>query len=152
VKLGDSLLAIRLDNGATAAFPFVDRGYGNGVAECSTKAYLDLGGTFGRRPEGQLYKSDTPELRFLYLAFPKGRKPSAVLAQIAKLDNSNAFPVLLAFIVKATATVKYGQVNTNPVWEYEQWKKLPDERRYNPDIMDFGDLIDVGLRDNGFSP
>lgn len=151
LSVGDTLLAIRLDNGDSAAFPFLDSGKGNAVAECSSTAYIRLGGTFKVGLGGMLYKADDPGPHFLYLAFPRGRTPAAVLHQISTYDNSEEFTAILSYIAKATASVRYGQVNQDPVWNYNQWKRTPENRRHlNTELNDFGDVIDVALRDNGF--
>jgi hypothetical protein len=147
----DKVLAIRLDLSTdTLVFPFLDAG-GNdsdAVAECSWTAFTELGGSFTRRPTGQLLKNG--ELLLLYLAFPNGQTPAAVLSEIGRLDNADEFPIILAFIANASAAVGRGRVGQNPLQEYERWKKLLPERQFRPDIINLDDVIAQGLMANGF--
>ena len=150
LNVGDQLLAIRLDTGQSVTFPFLDSGNWDAIGECSSTAYTSLGGTFARVGSG-LYKNDSPEPKFLFLAFPNGRSPSSVLSQISKFDNAEEFPVILSYVSLVVAGVKSGSVTRNPLMDYEQWKKLRGERRFNPDVNDYAALIDLPLRDNGYS-
>jgi hypothetical protein len=144
VNKRDTVLAIGCDNGNSLAFPFLDWGNGDAVAECSWTAFTALGGTFGRRGGGQLYKTSEP--RFLYLAFPNGQTPSAVLSQIGAFDNGDEFTTILAFLVQATLERSAG----NPVQDYEFRRKHP-ELNQNPTITNLATVIDTKLRANGFN-
>jgi hypothetical protein len=144
VNKRDTVLAIGCDNGMSLAFPFLDWGNGDAVAECSWTAFTALGGTFGRRAGGQLYKSSEP--RFLYLAFPNAQTPSAVLSQIGGFDNGNEFTTILAFLVQATLK----RSSSNPVQDYEFRKKHP-ELNQDPTITNLATVIDMNLRTNGFT-
>jgi len=144
VNKRDTVLAIGCDNGMSLAFPFLDWGNGDAVAECSWTAFTALCGTFGRRAGGQLYKSSEP--RFLYLAFPNGQTPAAVLSQIGGFDNGNEFTTILAFLVQATLK----RSSSNPVQDYEFRKKHP-ELNQDPTITNLATVIDMNLRPNGFT-
>jgi hypothetical protein len=145
VNKRDTVLAISCDTGNSLAFPFLDWGNGDAVAECSWTAFTALGGTFGRRGGGQLYKTSEP--RFLYLAFPNGQTPSAVLSQIGAFDNGDEFTMILAFLVQATLE----RSSKDPVQEYE-WRKKHPELNQNPTITNLATVIDTKLRANGFTP
>ena len=144
VNKRDTVLAISCDTGTSLAFPFLDWGNGDAVAECSWTAFTSAGGTFGRRPGGQLYKTSEP--LFLYLAFPNRQTPSAVLSQIGAFDNGDEFTTILAFLVQATLE----RSPKNPVQEYEYRKKHP-ELNQNPAITNLATAIDTNLRANGFT-
>jgi hypothetical protein len=163
----DMVLAIRLDNGDSLSFPFLDYGGKPAVAECSGTAFVKLGGEVHPRPGG-----GTPiwvnNFQLIYLAFPNsaGQTPASTLQKFAQASNAEEFTTILAFIAKATAdAVKNPRARTyigknlavdvggtNPLQAYERWKKLPENRQYLPDVIDLADLIDVALRDNGFIP
>jgi hypothetical protein len=144
VNKRDTVLAISCDTGGSLAFPFLDWGNGDAVAECSWTAFTALGGTFGRRPWGQLYKTSEP--RFLYLAFPNGQTPSAVLSQISAFDNGDEFTMILAFLAQATLE----RSSKDPVQEYE-WRKKHPELNQNPTITNLATAIYTNLRPNGFT-
>lgn len=144
VNKRDTVLAISCDTGNSLEFPFLDWGNGDAVAECSWTAFTALGGTFGRRAGGQLYKSSEP--RFLYLAFPNGQTPSKVLSQIGAFDNGDEFTMILAFLAQATLE----RSSRDPVQEYELRKKHP-ELNQNPTITNLATAIDTNLRRSGFT-
>jgi len=144
VNKRDTVLAIGCDTGVSLAFPFLDWGNGDAVAECSWTAFTALGGRFGKRPSGQLYKISEP--RFLYLAFPNGQTPSTVLSEIGAFDNGDEFTMILAFLVQATLE----RSAMDPVQEYERRKKHP-ELNQNPTITNLATSIDTNLRPNGFT-
>ena len=144
VNKRDTVLAMSCDTGNSLAFPFLDWGNGDAVAECSWTAFTALGGTFGRRAGGQLYKTSEP--RFLYLAFPNGQAPSAVLSQIGAFDNGNEFAMILAFLVQAT----FERSSRDPVQEFE-WRKKHPELNQNPTITNLATAIDTNLRANGLT-
>jgi hypothetical protein len=139
----DTVLAIGCDNGKTLAFPFLDTGYGDALAECSWTAFTALGGTFGRRGGAQLYKTSQP--RFLYLAFPNKQTPSAVLSQIGAFDNGDEFAMILACLVQATL-----ERSSDPLQAYEAQKKKPALNQ-NPTITNLATIIFTNLRANGFN-
>jgi hypothetical protein len=144
VNKRDTILAISCDTGNSLAFPILDSGNGDAVAECSWTAFTALGGTLGRRPGGQLYKTSEP--RFLYLVFPKRQTPSAVLSQIGAFDNGDEFTMILAFLVQATLQ----RSSKDPVQEYE-WRKKHPELNQNPTITNLATTIHTNLRPNGFT-
>jgi hypothetical protein len=144
VNKRDTVLAISCDSGSSLAFPFLDWGNGDAVAECSWTAFTALGGTFGRRAGGQLYKTSEP--RFLYLAFPNGQTPSAVLSQIGACDNGEEFSMILAFLVQATLE----RSSSDPLKDYE-WRKKHPELNQNPTITNLATVIYTNLRANGFT-
>ena len=144
VKKLDTVLAIACDTGNSLAFPMLDWGNEDAVAECSWTAFTALGGTFGRSASGKLYKSSEPV--FLYLAFPNAQAPATVLSQIGAFDNGDEFTTILAFLVQAT----FDRSARNPVLDYEQRKKHP-ELNQNPAITNLATAIDTNLRRNGFN-
>jgi hypothetical protein len=144
VSKRDTVLAISCDTGNSLAFPFLDWGNDNAVAEFSWTAFTALGGTFGKRAGGQLFKTSEP--RFLYLAFPNGQTPSAVLSQIGTFDNGDEFSMILAFLVQATLE----RSSKDPVQEYE-WRKKHPELNQNPTITNLATAIYTNLRANGFT-
>ena len=145
VDKGDTVLTMNCDAGNSLAFPFLDSGFGDAVAECSWTAFTALGGTFTRGPggTGKLKKSSEPV--FLYLAFPNKQTPSAVLSQIGAFDNGDEFTTILAFLVQATF-----QRSGDPVQQYEFRKKHP-ELNQNPAITNLATAIDTNLRRSGFT-
>jgi hypothetical protein len=144
LKKRDTVLAMSCDTGTSLAFPFLDAGNDDALAECSWTAFTALGGTFGRKPGGQLYKTSEP--LFLYLAFPHGQTPTAVLSQIGAFDNGDEFTTILAFLVQAT----FERSSKNPVQEYKYRKEHP-ELNQNPAITNLATAIDTNLRANGFA-
>jgi hypothetical protein len=141
----DTVLAISCETGASLAFPFLDAGNSDAVAECSWTAFTALGGTFGRRAGGQLFKSSEP--RFLYLAFPNRQAPAVVLSQIGNFDNGDEFTTILAFLVQATLD----RSSRDVVQAYEFRKKHP-EMNQDPTITNLATVIDTDLRPHGFNP
>ena len=144
VNKRDTVLAIGCDSGNSLAFPFLDWGNGDALAECSWTAFTALGGTFGKYPWGQLYKTSEP--RFLYLAFPNKQTPATVLSQIGRFDNSDEFTMILACLVQATLQ----RSSMDPVQEYERRKKHP-ELNQDPGITNLATSIYTNLRPNGFN-
>ncbi len=144
VKKSDTILAISCDSGNSLAFPILDWGDDDAVAECSYTAFTALGGTLSRDAAGKLHKTSEPV--FLYLAFPNAQTPSTVLSQIGAFDNGDEFTTILACLVQAT----FDRSSRNPVQDYEQRKKHP-ELNQNPAITNLATAIDTNLRRNGFN-
>jgi hypothetical protein len=144
VNKRDTVLAVSCDSGSSLAFPLLDWGNGDAVAECSWTAFTSLGGTFGRRAGGQLYKTNEP--LFLYLAFPNKQPPATVLAQIGAFENGNEFTTILAVLMQAT----FDRSSRDPVQEYERRKKHP-ELNQDPSLTRLATAIDMNLRPNGFN-
>lgn len=126
LKLNDMVFAVRLDSGATLAFPFRDVGFGYKVAECSFAAFTGLGGEY--HPEREGAAKFPNNFLLLYLAFPKsvGQDPASILAKFATASNASDFPMILAFIAETTAQAKAKGskiVNGDPLKDFEKWKK-----------------------------
>ncbi len=150
VQLNDMVLAIRLDSGASLAFPFLDRGFKPKVGECSIKAFTSLGGVVASNVNAS--RNDFI-LLYLALANSDGQTPQAILQKFARATNAEDLPVILAFIAKATADARKKKpsglvsVGGNPLLEFEKWKKsastvMPAEY----------EVINNGLREAGFNP
>jgi hypothetical protein len=145
VRLGDTLFALRLDNGKTLAFPYRDSGNGAKLAECGYEAFAALGGKL----EQNVNKSRNDFL-LLYLAFPKRQTPEAALAKFATATNADDFPAMLAFLAQATIKAPGGgkkKVAGDPLHAYQQWKA-----NGTPALPSIHDTIESALSDNGFTP
>jgi hypothetical protein len=149
LALDDRVFALRLDSADSLTFPFLDTGFEKKVAECSLETFLQLGGTGSPRPGGGPPVFDN-SFFVLYLAFPSstGQSPSGVLSKFGKADNALDFPIILSFIAQATLDLgRPGRVSKNPLEEYKQWKRRPENQQIPPAAFN---VIDVTLRDNGF--
>jgi hypothetical protein len=126
LHLNDKVFAIRLDTTDTLEFPFRDTGFGYKVAECSFAAFTGLGGVY--HPEKNGAAKFPNDFLLLYLAFPGGQTPAAVLAKFAQASNADDFAVILSFLAQATvdAKAKHSKaVGGDPIKAFEAWKKSP---------------------------
>jgi hypothetical protein len=144
IDFGDTLFALRLDSGQTAAFPFRDSGYGWKVAECGYEAFAAVGGVVA-----QQVNNSVNDFLLLYLAFPGKLTPQAVLTQFGTATNAEDFPSILAFLAQATMDAKghSKRVGGDPLDSYEKWKK-----RGTPTRPAIYDTIVTALSNNGFNP
>ncbi len=122
VVLGDTLFALRLDSGRdSSAFPFRDSAGNNyKVGECGYEAFTGLGGVLAEK-----VNQSKNDFLLLYLAFPGGQTPQSVLTQFAHAPNADDFPMMLAFLAKATmdATGRPRIVAGDPIAFFDHWKK-----------------------------
>jgi hypothetical protein len=132
LNLKDKIFAVRLDTTDTLKFEFRDSGNGNKVAECSLGAFTDLGGDY--HPERENAAKFPNKFLVLYLAFPGGKAPEAVLAQFATASNADDFPDMLAFVAQATSDAKVNAngsktVTGDPKAAFDTWKKSASQAK-----------------------
>jgi hypothetical protein len=99
VAIGNYGMAIRHDNGKQSAFVMMDGGHTSGAAigavgEVSYKVFLDLGG-LPKRAQAPLRN----EFPTSFIVFRGSSKPTLNL--LARADNANDLPMLLAFCEEA---------------------------------------------------
>jgi len=152
LHLNDMVLAVRLDNGDTLTFPFLDRGGAPKVAECSVEAFTAIGGVVA----ANVNASDN-RFVLLYLAFAKsaGETQAAVLSKFAATSNADDLPVMLSFIAQATLNAKnkaHGapiSVNHDPMRDFEAWQKSWAANKPLPMPSTF-EVVKKALKDAGF--
>jgi hypothetical protein len=150
LQLQDRVMAIRLDNGQSLSFPFLDSGHGTKVAEVGLRAFTGVGGVLN---EANINLTDN-RFMLLYLAFNRsaGQDVWGPLQSFAKAPNAEDFPVLLAFIASATTETRKNSsgmatVKTNPIQEFEKWKKSGSDK-----MPEHYDVIKKELQKLGFDP
>jgi hypothetical protein len=151
LHLNDMVLGLRLDSGASLAFPFLDRGFKPKVGECSIGAFVGLGGVVADNPN----RSQNDWL-VLYLAFAQsaGQSADAMLTRFASAANADDFPVMLAFVAQTTLDAKNARkkaVPGDPVKDFERWKKSQGTAAPAALPSTFA-TVDQSLRNAGFSP
>jgi hypothetical protein len=151
LRLNDVVLGMRLDNGASLTFPFLDHGFDAKVGECSVGTFEGLGGVVA----ANVNLSDNNFL-VLYLAFAKsaGQTADSMLTRFAAAPNADDFPVMLAFIAQTTSNAKTGGkkvVSGDPVTDFQRWKASQGTR--SPGVLPgtFA-MVDQALSNAGFSP
>jgi len=100
VAFGNYGIAVRHDNGRQAGFVLMDGGHTSGpdvgaVGEVSYKVFLDVGGP--PKTAGQKYPNNNFPASFIIF---RGARAST-LPELAKADNANDLPMLLAFAEEA---------------------------------------------------
>ena len=147
VHLRDQVFAINRDTGTTLTFPFMDKGNGNKVAECSLSAFLQLGGKevfikrHGKRTtEKDRRHWDNSKFELLYLTFPRLQSPRQALRSFASASNADDLPVLLSFLAGTRGTA-------DAVAAFEQWQNSKLPSKPNPPYFN---IIERALRVGGF--
>ena len=151
LRLNDMVLGMRLDDGATLEFPFLDHGRKPKVGECSVGVFTGLGGHLAAD-----INASNNDFLVLYLAFAKsaGQTADYMLTRFASAANADDFPVLLAFIAQTTLNAKTRgrkEVNGDPVTDFQRWKASQGTR--SPGVLPstFA-MVDQALSSAGFSP
>jgi len=108
VAFGNYGMAIRHDNGRQAGFVLMDGGHTSGrdvgaVGEVSYRVFLDVGGT------PKTARQSVPNNNFptTFMIFPNSRGPK--LSTLAKADNADDLPMLIAFGEQAGDADKSGK-------------------------------------------